>query len=253
MNQINRIKGPQSFLERSIKILVVDDDWSIASAHTDILNFYKLYDVTGVTSAQKADEAMSSPARVHVCLLDLGLSDIDNDEYYLIKKYAPRISFIIVSARDSLQSGFRASTCGACAIVNKPVDFSKTDLVDLINSAFLRSLIIPDKNKKCKTVIKDAAEAFISTKPASVSEWAGRIGIEERYLRKVWAASFGYQPKYVIWLYRTYSRAFSYYNGLWLKNKAEQTVPESAGVAAQRLRQFYHTHKKTIDNILKQK
>ena len=74
-----------SFVERSIKVLVVNDEWSLAKTHADNLGTYPLYDVACVSNAKSADVILSSAKRYHVCLLDLELKDIDSDEYYLVK------------------------------------------------------------------------------------------------------------------------------------------------------------------------
>jgi DNA-binding NarL/FixJ family response regulator len=244
------------FLERSIEILIVDDEWSVAAAYAGILNLYKLYNVTCASSVKEADLILSSSKRCHVCLLDLGLTDIDNDEYYLIKKFSPRISFIVVSGRDSLQKGFQAGMHGALAAISKPVDFYKLDFIDIINEAFLQSLIIPEDMNNCKPIIKNAIEVLISSKPASIMHWADKVGVEERYLRKVWTDCFEYQPKYVLWLHRIFSHAFSYYKSFYCEKGKLKTETENAGFKDKGpyysgYKRFYNAHKSTIDYILK--
>jgi DNA-binding NtrC family response regulator len=83
------------FPQRSIKILVVDDEFALVDLHLEHLTSYELYDVTCAYNATTADKILSSSKRFHVCMMDLGLYDMNNDEYFLIKKYSPRISFII--------------------------------------------------------------------------------------------------------------------------------------------------------------
>ena len=194
--------------------------------------------------------------QTHVCLLDLGLKDLDNDEYILIKKYFPKVSFVIVTARDSIEHGFQSAACGACAVLKKPIDFKKGNFLNVINRAFFRSLIMPENPNKCKPVIRDAVEAFISTHNSSVSEWAKSIGIDERYLRMVWTDCYGYQPKLVVWLNKIYRSAFSYYTNIFKSqinpgisscSSPEEHAPEED---TKQLSLFYFNHKSVIDGIL---
>jgi CheY-like chemotaxis protein len=242
-----------SFLERSIEILLVDDDWSIVQAYSEILRLYKLYNVTCASCAKEADFLLSSSKRFHVCLMDLGLNDIDNDEYYLIKKHSPKTSFIVATARDSLTKGFQSKSYGAIAAINKPIDFNSLDIINLINEAFFRSLLFPNDINKCKPIIKISIDAFMSLKPASIKQWAENSGIDERYLRMVWMECFNCQPKYLIWLTRVLLRAFPFYNTLYcreLRLKAENNDSRDAPHISKRYDLFYRKHKKEIDRIL---
>jgi response regulator of citrate/malate metabolism len=243
------------FLERSIEVLIAEDEYCVADLHFEHLNSYKLYAVTRASSAKEADSILSSSKRTHVCMLDRGLTDLDNDEYYLIKKYSPKVSFIVVSARESLEKGFQACSYGAFNAISKPVDFYKLDFIDLINEAFLRSLIIPEHINNYKPVIKDAVDAFITFKPQDLTLWALQTGVEERYLRKVWTNSFGYQPKYALWLIKLFSHAFLHYKSLYcekfrLETQVQSSWPENTG---KQFKSFYRSHKDQIDYILKNK
>lgn len=255
MGQFNP-NAPFAFLERSIKILIVDDEWSFAEVLRENLSAYVLYDVARAYSAKEADSILSS-GQYHVCLMDLGLNDIDNDEYYLIKKYSPKISFIIVSARESLEKGFQARDCGALAAVSKPVDFSDLNFINLINEAFFQSLITPDSIITCKQVIRNAVRAFMSAKPTSIIQWAGKTGVEKRYFSKVWVEFFGYQPKHIVWLYKVLSHVFSYYNFQYCKEFKMKTGDFSQLKEAIKIalcfKRYYSKNKKEINRILTQK
>ncbi|MGA2506134.1 MAG: response regulator [Chitinispirillaceae bacterium] len=245
------------FLERTIEILIVDDEYSLVAANADLLNIYKLYNVTCAYSAKEADVLLSSSRRFHVCLFDLGMTDINNDECYLIKKYSSKVSFIVVSGRDSLEMGFKVGSCGALAAVRKPVDFDKTDIIDLINNAFFRNLLAIENLRKYKPIIKDAVEAFITLNPPSIKHWADKLGIKEYYLRKVWKACFNYQPRHIVWLCGIYSQAFQYYKFLYcerlgIKVGANDRPVDDSDVeySNNRFKLMYKNHKKTILNIL---
>jgi len=243
-----------ALLERTIKILVVDDDLSMVELFYEHLNSYRLYDITRAFCTKEADSILSSSKRYHVCLMDLGLYDINNDEYYLLKKYSPKISFIVVTARDTLDKGFQSKSYGAIAAMNKPLDFYKLDIFNLVNEAFIRSLITPEHTDKCKPIIQDAVRTFISAKPTSIIAWAEEIGVEKRYFRKVWLECFGYQPKYVVWLYKMFSYAFLYCNSRYCKKFRLKTGDDLQfkGIECfeKRVNRYYNKHKKDINRIL---
>jgi response regulator of citrate/malate metabolism len=261
MNLASIAKGHFSFLERSIGVLIVDDEPAVAALHFEYLNSYKLYHVACAPSIKEAESMLLSSQRFHVCLLDLGLTDFDCDEYYLIKKYSPEVSFIVVSARNSLEKGFTAGACGALAVINKPVEFFKVDFIDRINDAFFRSLLVPEKLNRSKQIIRDAIETYISIKPVNVRQWAEKVGVEERYFRKVWAECFDYPPRYVTWLHRIYSRAFSFYKTLYCeefrikKEKNGLSVRDIKDIEYinRRFRFFYKTYETATERIINRK
>jgi DNA-binding NarL/FixJ family response regulator len=247
-----------SFLERSIRILVVDDEPALVDVYLEHLNDYPLYNATHAFSAKMADSILSKSHGCHVCLLDLGMNDLNNDEYYLIKKYSPKTSFIIVSARDSLEKGFKAGSCGALAAMKKPVDFFKLDIFDRINEAFSRSIVMPEKINRCKPVIRTAVDVLIATRPDSVQQWAESVGVDERYLRKVWEECYGYLPKHMLWFNRFFYFASLYYNNYYrkkfrIKTAIDDTRVEKAGISSDQSDQFieyFSIHKKNIFRIL---
>lgn len=249
--------APFAFLERSIKILIADDEWGFAESFREHLNAYELYDVDRALSAKEADSILSS-SQYHVCLMDLGLNDIDNDEYFLINKYSPKVSFIVVSAIDSLEKGFKARDCGAFAAVSKPVIFSDLNVINLINKAYFQSLIIPKSFLTCKQVIQNAITTFMSYKPASMMQWAEKTGVEKRYFRKVWLECFEYQPRHVVWLYKMLSYIFSYYNNFYrkkcnLKTAEDRNQSKEVEHIAELFRKYYGKHKREVDRILTHK
>jgi CheY-like chemotaxis protein len=243
------------FLERAINVLIVDDEYSVAVAHTELLSAYKLYNVVCAASAKEAEALLSSSRQFHVCLFDLGITDINGDEFYLLKKYSSKISFIVVSGRDSLEKGFLAGVYGARAVINKPLGFHYPDVFDCINKAFFRNLIIPNNLTKCKPIIKDAVEALIARKPADIKHWASSVGIEARYLRRVWVECFRYPPRHVLRLFEIFSQVFSYYKYLYCEefgiNKGRNDIDvKDLDYTNKRFKLLYRNNKNAIKRIL---
>lgn len=253
----NLSNNPCSFFERSIRLLVVDDEPSILNAYSEFLGSYKLYDVTCVSSAKEGANLLSSSRRFHVCISDLGILDIGNDEYYLMKTFSHKTVFIVVTARDNLDKGFQSRDSGAFAVLKKPVNFLSIDLVDLINEAYVQSIMIPERNENIKPIIKGIAKAFCQHKPNSINKWAQHACVEAGYLRKAWKDCYGYSPRYFLWLYGILSNVFAFYNFLycekWGINYAERTILSmgQAEYINNKFNKFYQVHKKLLEHISK--
>jgi CheY-like chemotaxis protein len=200
-----------SFLERSIEILIVEDMPAECDVYEGFLNSYKLYNVTCVSTAHEAN-ALLLEKRFHVCLTDLGICDINGDEYYLLRTFSSRLPFIVVTARDSLEYGFEVRKLGAFAAIKKPINFLNLNLIRLINEAILHGVFKYKVTENYKRVIIDAINVLVETKPANMKQWVERLGVEERYLRKVWVDCFEYRPRLVFTLYQVFVEAFAYYN-----------------------------------------
>lgn len=255
MENLGALDSLGLFPKHSIKILIIDDEPALVDLYFEHLSLYELYDVSCAYNARSADLILSSAKRIHVSIMDLGLYDIQNDEYFLIKKYSPRISFIIATARDTLEKGFQAKDCGAITALNKPVNFYQPDVFNFINEAFIRSLICPEHIENCKTIIRDAVKIFIYSKPKTIRAWTNKIRIEERYFRKVWIDCFGYQPKHIVWLYRMFSSAFSYCNFRYFDKFSHKIRAPDLRLNEdinfnKRFAGYYKKHFKEIDRIL---
>jgi len=245
-----------SFFERSVEILVVDDEPTILELYSEYLSHYKLYNVCKASCAKEAEVILLSNKRIHVCIMDLGLTDLNNDEYYLVKEFSPKTSFIVATGRDSLEAGFKAHCLGVCAAIKKPLDFENLSVLNEINSAFLQSIFKKGTKDTYKPVIVDAIEVLISNKPTEMKFWLEMLNVNERYLRRVWVECFGYQPRYLIILYNMFLTAFEYYSGVYskklrLKNHSPGIMPHDFDYVNQRFKAMYQKHQKEIDRILR--
>ena len=187
--------------------------------------------------------------------MDLGLLDINNDEYYLIKEFSSKTSFIVLTGRDSLEAGFKARSLGACAAIKKPVDTESLFIFNHVNDAFLNCVFNKSIVKNCKPVITDALEILVGKKPKEMKSWIEMQNIDERYFRKVWVDRFGYRPRYLLFLFNAYVKAFEYYSQLCCKELALETCEDEAlnnnfEYINSQLKKVYQKHYKKIDAIL---
>lgn len=244
-----------SFLERSMEICIVDDDPIILETYSRILNCYPLYSVATFSSASEANAVLSAIRRVHVCIMDLGLTDIDNDEFYLVKKFSPRTSFVVLTGNSSIHTGFECGKHGSFSVFEKPVDFERIDFVNTLNRAFIYSLVNTSKDKHFKPIVDKIIEALMIYNPTNIGEWAYFACITEQYLRRVWNTIFGYQPKYFLWFYKMMTSAFSIYNKDFLEMNgvyAPKADLSSENIDREILAiaRFFNSHKEIFTLIL---
>jgi len=251
------LNTPSSFFEGCIEILIVDDEPSILELYSEYLNQYKMYNVSKASCIKQAKDAFFLKKRIHVCIMDLGLTDINKDEYYLLNKFHFKTSFIVVTGRDSLETGFKARDFGAYAAIKKPVNFEDLSIINHINNAFLQSLIKKGTCENNKSIIIDAVNVLITRWPSNMKKWVEMLNIDEGYLRKVWIRHFGYPPRYLFFLFKTFLQAFEYYNclysyGLGLKNKLDSVLCNDFKYIDNQVLKIYQKHQKEIDLILKE-
>jgi CheY-like chemotaxis protein len=235
MNHQSSPDAPFLFFERLIRILVVDATPDSAAVLQG-LQWYKPYFVTHVSNAKNALELLSSEKRFHVCLCDLGLFDINDNEFHLLKKISSELPIIVMTDENSYEQGFKIGNLGAYAAVKRPIDFKQQRIIDLINEGFIQSIFRKRNCKNYKPIILDAINAFIEYKPMRVKEWVEKLGIEERYLRRVWMDCFGYQPRFIILLYKLLMDAFKYFNYLYFK---EASLCNQ--ISSSRKRNYFHS------------
>jgi len=218
-------KTPQffSFLREAINICIVDDDPQLLSVYTEILQQYRLYTIFPCASASEADLLFMSGKRIHVCIMDLGLKNGSNDEFYLLKKYSPNISFIVVTGKESIKKGFECGKYGSQSVFEKPLDFTSIDFLKAINDAFIYSLVCGPRFHK--PVLESIVHALLTKNPSDMFEWSMHASVTEQYLRKIWNLIFGYQPKYFLWLYKTFNTAFTIYDNIFLQSTGSSDMP----------------------------
>ncbi|MBN1573896.1 MAG: PAS domain S-box protein [Deltaproteobacteria bacterium] len=115
-------------MEKTVKILIVDDDPKLRKTLSDILKVkgYTTIDVAnGKTALNKAESEAPS-----VALIDLKLTDISGIEVMKgIKKLSPETECIILTGYSSRETAVEAVNLGAFNYMDKPYDMEKLLLI----------------------------------------------------------------------------------------------------------------------------
>lgn len=242
-------RAPFYFLDKTINILVVDDDKSILSLIKDILSPIKIYSVISATTIHEAETALSSPDRTNLCVLDLGITHEKHDEFYLLKKYVSRVSFVILTGATSPVKGFTAHKLGAKDIVEKSSVFDSTKFLKTVNHYSLLNIINPRYGMSNDTLTLSTNMLFKES-PKFVSQWAIHMGISDRELRHIWTKNLGANAKIILSIYQIFEAAFHYYERRVSNADAYQNRPLQSQDTYKRLEEYFHCHKSTITDFI---
>jgi CheY-like chemotaxis protein len=203
--------NPFSFLNKTVNVLIADDSSAIVAMLEGMLDIRELYSVSSAGSTAEALALLETDKkRYHVCLFDLGLDDIEHNEFYLLDQYRKTLPFIIISCREELEKGFECSRHGAKTIIRKASpDFEKR-LFCAINKFALESILCPGYHENPSPIICRCMEGLLKTKPGLVKEWAENLNIAERYLRNEWMGYAGVNAKHSLCIFHLFSWAFKY-------------------------------------------
>lgn len=111
-------------------ILIVDDQALILFSLAEVLKSGSV-EIATASTALKALEAVAAFPRYDLCIIDLGLPDMNGVKLIKeIKKISPASRFIIMtgkyySERDLFENMKEAADIGPCRLITKPFDFAE--------------------------------------------------------------------------------------------------------------------------------
>jgi DNA-binding NarL/FixJ family response regulator len=219
------LESPFSALFRSISVLFVDDDPGQLQLYKDSLNEHPLYTVVTAGTAEEAQRILLGGVTIHLCVLDMGINDIRNDEFFLIKKFKDRCPFIVISGSMDIEKAYKATTYGAAGMISKPVETHTGKFWNTLTEVFCSKAIIPQLPENANSQLKLCCEVLRNNKPGSVTEWAAHVNISDSYLRKLWGECFTISPKLMLLKYKVYQKAFLYHNAMYLAETNDASLP----------------------------
>jgi CheY-like chemotaxis protein len=198
-----------AILQNTVNLLIVDDLREMISVIREFLAPYKIYSVHSASSTRQAlDILKTSPKRFHVCLFDLGLGDVEGNEFHLLDKCGRDLPFVIMSAQDNTEKSFEAKKHGAREYVRKGnADFIQRIIVCL-NRQALQNMICPTLPEDPVDPLFKCVEVLKSHNPVRVADWASQVNITDRQLRYEWKERLGFSPKHSLCIYHLYSKLF---------------------------------------------
>ena len=241
-----------SFLDKTINILIADDEPIILDMLSDVFGEKGLYTIFVANNAKKALATITSEARIHVCILDLGLRDVNNDEFYLLKTFAPFISFLVHTGTSEPIKGFRCKELGAKFLIDKgnTMNLYAGKFLALVNNFCLQNIINPSYYEKAGGTLNYATEILFSASPTSVTEWAMKAAITDRELRHLWKIKVGITARHALALYTLFSMAFKCIDREIPGKCPQRACSISDNDKFEMLRNYYLTHRSAMKKIL---
>ncbi|MBD3315241.1 MAG: response regulator [Chitinivibrionales bacterium] len=242
-------RHPFYYLDGLVSLLLIDDDKQIRNMLGDLLAPIRIYTIKKASCAAQAEAILASPQRTHLCVMDLGLSDIDKDEFYLLRRFGGRVSFVVLTGSNSPQKGFTAHQLGARTIIEKGGGFDPSTFIRTVNHHALLNVINPRYGMSADTLTA-STDVLFRTSPQFVSEWALELGITDRELRNVWTKNLGANTKIILAIHQMFSAALNYYE--WVTSPVETyrntAVEELSGY--RRLEEYFHCHRSVITDFI---
>lgn len=243
-------REPFYYLDHQVNVLLIDDDPEILALLSEILKPIGPYNLFCASTAQQAEKILTSPPRTHLCVLDLGITDIKNDEFVLLKRFGNRVSFIIFTGRPSPSKGFDAHALGAKTVIEKTENFDTIKFFKTVNYFALLNIM----NPKHSTIINDSlsvsTDLLFEKSPNFVSQWAQMMGMTDRSLRYIWTKNLGANAKIILSTYQMFETAFDYFEKVMLQSeqyKVDKIIQSNTYI---RLEEFFHLHKSTITDFI---
>jgi DNA-binding NarL/FixJ family response regulator len=241
-------RPPYYYLDKLLNILLVDDDPGVRALISDVLKPLGMYSIKTASCAREAQQILARPEHVHLCIFDLGLNDIDNDEYFLLRAFSSRVSFVVFTGSVSPAKGWTARDLGARAIIEKTPDFDMQNFLKKINRISLLNIIHPGYRTVNDTLTASTSVLFDKS-PGNVSQWAALMGITDRELRHIWRTHLGANAKIILSIYQMFSAAFACYERMIEKEATEQ-IHVANPALYKRLEEYYHMHRSTINDFI---
>jgi CheY-like chemotaxis protein len=204
-------KNPFSFLNQTVNVLVVDDDPGIIFWLGEMLESLGLYTVSCASSAVEAVTIIeTSKKRYHTCVSDLGIDDVEHDEFYLMDRYRKKMPFIVITARSDTEKGFKCGSNGVKETLVKNARNFEGKLLTAINKYTLDSLICPGFHENPPAALTRYVESLKQKNPACVNEWVSNLKMDDSFFRREWDRYVGVKPKYSLCIFHLFSLAFEY-------------------------------------------
>lgn len=220
---MQEIRAPYSFLKDTIRVLIVESDGALIETCRKFFGICCFFDVQTVRSASEAEKALKSRRRVHVCLNGLDVLGPGGDEYYLLRTYAKKTSFVMVTGNNDAQVGYMAGTLGARGMLRNPRDISLHNLLTTVIQAFMYDIINPDVGGDAP-FLRRSTVVLIRDCPESVSRWSRTLEVTDSYLRRAWSGALGIKPKHALFLQHLYRDALAYYEKVCLAGDGGTTA-----------------------------
>jgi CheY-like chemotaxis protein len=239
---------PYSFLNDLLNILIVDDDADDRQSLLDLLRPASCFTIHTATSTGEALTLLRGGRRFHCCITELGLDDVESDEFYIVRHYAQHSSVIIRTGAASAHKGATCAYLGARGVLDKESPFDRRVFFDMLTGNLLINIVNHRYSEHSNDTLNMATRTLLETAPKSVTEWADRMRITDRQLRNLWQTGSGFGVKHILFLFECFSRAFAFYKAELFGT--QEDIKHAKQHFLQRHDAYFNTHRELLTFIL---
>lgn len=240
--------GLYSFLDGCLNLLLLEDDPGYQDLILELLEPVKIFTCHKASSTGKALQCVNDTSRIHVCILDLGISDYAGDEFFILRNYADSIPSIVLTGSQSPGKGATCIQLGAKAVMEKGPGFSFDLFYSSLCELTIRGILGRIAAKKASDTLKDSIDILLQRQPSTVTQWAEYLLITDRQMRNLWHNETGFGAKHILELHILLSNAFDYYEHILFGKSGMRG--KSATLDDSRSHLFFCRHREEIGSLL---
>ena len=225
-NVVSDVKMPFGYLDNLLNLLIIDDDLHFSDVLQEIFEPVRLFRLHCASSSADTLNLIKTVKRPHVCILDLGIADVANDEFYILRRYANVCPVIILTGSRSPSKGALCVQLGAKAVIENGAGFSAEKLYDEFVRNCLMSIVYQYYDDSAGDTVNLAVKTLFEKKPATVTKWAEYMRLSDRQLRNLWNIGPAGGAKFILELFHIYYEAFQYYKTLLFEQTKSIQIQE---------------------------
>lgn len=244
----NQSRHPFHFINGSINLLFLDDQPLILDLLETIFEPIRLYSLHKAATSKEALQLLCSDTRFHGCVMDLGVKDIDNDEFMILKRFGSKTSFVVLTGSQFPSKGFDAYRLGAKAVVEKTGHLEQSALLKTVNRYTLENIINPHFHEQSDDTTSISTKILFQSSPDTVTSWAQKLGISDRQLRKIWKSCLGFSAKTSLFTFNLFQQAFLFYENM-LDQNTEEPSPDFLPISQdqyRRMEEYFYLHRSSV-------
>ena len=236
------------FLDQTLNLLLIEDNPEFKDFIGELFEPVTIYKLHTASTCAEALSLLRSGLRFHTCIMDLGMNDVENDEFFILRQYSNHCSIIVLTGSSSPNKGATCIKLGARAVLEKGATFDSRALFNLVNDNVILNVINHRYSENSPDTLNFATKILLERKPQTVTEWADYMRITDRQLRNLWQTGAGFSAKYVLFVYDMLSCALDYYR-VKLFGSAEERENLDCS-SEEKLFSYFTSHKEIITFLL---
>ncbi len=229
-------------LHKSLRLLILDDQ---SLARETLENFFydlPIYHTCAAATQRQALRYIENEGPFHCCLYDLSVTDIENDQFYLLKRFCRQTSFIVVTGSRSPRAGGESRDLGAKEILEKST-LIKSLARQVVNRWTIINILYPEFDSRTESPFSRAVKTLFARNPRNVDEWVRELNVDDSAFRKMWR-NRDIHPKHALEIYNLLLSAARAHDEEHHWNESEQREFE-AHIG------YFLTHRNTLIKIIR--